>query len=296
MRDLAYQELFPINSPHIVFKEVLEILNLISQKVEIQQVRRVFGLVESLYQGTYPGYKACSTGYHDYRHALDTLLAMSRLIHGAWVDEVSFSERHIYLGMVSAILHDVGYIQDASDRKGTGAKYTIGHEQRSMDFLSRHGTEFGLSTEEIALGRTLIFCTDLDVDISAVPFQSAQIEQLGRMLSAADLMAQLADRFYLEKLLFLYKEHTEAGLGDHQSELSFLHKAVEFYDIFEQRLKTTLSKANEYMQLHFASKWNIDKSLYRILINDQKNKLLMILKTSTDPVNHLRNGQMFHKI
>jgi hypothetical protein len=296
MQDLAYQELFPVDSPQAVLREVLEILNLISLNPETEKVRRVFGLVEHLYQGKYPGYKACNTGYHDFRHAIDTLLAMSRLIHGTVVAGDSFSARHIYLGMVAAILHDVGYIQEISDRRGTGAKYTVGHEQRSMDFLSRHGAEYELSSEEIAQGRTLIFCTDLGVDISAVLFQSAQIEQLGRMLSAADLMAQLADRFYLEKLLFLYKEHTEAGLGDHQSELSFLHKAVEFYDIFEQRLKTTLSKANEYMQLHFASKWNIDKNLYRQMIEDQKKNLLKILKTSTDPVNDLRNGQNFHKI
>jgi len=153
-----------------------------------------------------------------------------------------------------------------------------------------------LSSEKIAQGRILIFCTDLDVDISAVPFQSPQIELMGRMLSSADLMAQLADRCYLKKLLFLYKEHTEAGFGDHQSELSFLHEAVEFYDIFEQRLKATLSKANHFMRLHFATKWNIGKNLYRYMIDKQKHNLLNLLKTSTDPVKDLRNDRMFYKI
>ena len=119
---------------------------------------------------------------------------------------------------------------------------------------------------------------------------------MGRMLSSADLMAQLADRFYLEKLMFLYKEHTEAGFGDHQSALSFLHEAVEFYDIFEQRLNTTLSKASQYMRLHFASKWNINKNLYRYMIDKQKHNLLNLLKTSTDPVKDLRNDRMFYKI
>lgn len=296
MQDIAYQELFPVNSPQILLKEVQEILNLISQKLGEVQIKHVFGLVECLYQGTYPGYRACNTGYHDFRHALDTLLAMSRLIHGAVVAGKDFSERHIYLGMVSAILHDVGYIQEASDREGTGAKYTVGHEQRSMEFVGRHGAEYGLSSEEIIHGQTLIFCTNLAVDVSAVPFQSVQVEHLAKMLSAADLMAQLADRSYLVKLLYLYKEHIEAGFGGHQSELSFLHEAVDFYDIFEQRIKTTLSKANRYMRLHFASKWKIDKNLYRLMIDEQKKNLRWILKTSTDPVNDLRNGQIFQKI
>jgi len=60
MQNVAYQELFPVNSPQILLKEVMKILNLISQNLEAVQTRRVFGLIESLYQGTYPGYRACT--------------------------------------------------------------------------------------------------------------------------------------------------------------------------------------------------------------------------------------------
>ena len=72
------------------------------------------------------------------------------------------------------------------------------------------------------------------------------------------------------KLPLLYKERTEAGLAGCQGEFNFLHKAVEFYDVFEHHLKIRLSKADQYMRLHFASKWNIKRNVYRYMIAEQK--------------------------
>ena len=83
-------------------------------------------------------------------------------------------------------------------------------------------------------GRTIILCTDLDVDIADLSFASYQIELLGKMLGAADLMAQLADPRYLEKLQFLYREFRESGMGNYESELDIFQNAVFFYDIFDQ--------------------------------------------------------------
>jgi hypothetical protein len=75
-----------------------------------------------------------STGYHDIRHAIATFLAMTRSIHGAALDNRVFSKSNIVAGLTAGILHDVGYIQEADDRKGNGAQHKALHEQRSMDF------------------------------------------------------------------------------------------------------------------------------------------------------------------
>jgi hypothetical protein len=253
--------------------------------------------VERLYSGNFPGYRACNTGYHDFRHAIEAFLAMSRLIHGAVLDSESISERQIITALIAAILHDVGYIQEESDAQGTGAKHKADHEQRSMDFLSRHGFKFGLSAEEIAAGRIIILCTDMDTDIKTISFPTPRIELLGKLLGTADLMAQLAERKYLEKLLYLYYECKEAGVGDYESELDILRKAVNFYDFFEERLRTTLGGVDRIMQLHFASKWGINKNLYHEAINKQKDYLLKILKIpDADPRDYLKQGGLVKKI
>mgnify|MGYP001812717163 CR=1 FL=1 len=290
-------KLLAVGSSEEVLSEVLEILKRISSDFNTEPIRKVFDAVERLYGGNFPGYKACNTGYHDFRHAIEAFLAMSRVIHGAVLDNESFSERQIITALIAAILHDVGYIQEESDTQGTGAKHKADHEQRSMDFLSRHGSKFGLSDEEIAAGRAIILCTDMDTDITTIAFPSPQIELLGKLLGTADLMAQLAEQTYLEKLLYLYYECKEAGVGDYDSEVDILRKAINFYDVFEARLRTTLGGVDRFMQLHFASKWGINQNLYHEAINNQKEFLLKILKIpDADPRDYLKQGDIVKKV
>jgi len=289
--------LLAVGSSEEVLSEVLEILKRISSDFNTGPITNVFDVVKSLYGGNFPGYKACNTGYHDLRHAIEAFLAMSRLIHGAVLDNESFSERQIITALVAAILHDVGYIQEESDTRGTGAKHKADHEQRSMDFLSRHGFEFGLSAEEIAAGRMIILCTDMDTDIKTIAFPSPEIELLGKLLGTADLMAQLAEQTYLEKLLYLYYECKEAGENDFESEVDILRKAVDFYDFFEARLRNVLGGVDRFMQLHFASKWGINQNLYHEAINKQKNYLLKILKIpDADPRDYLKHSDIVKKV
>ena len=290
-------KLLAIGSSEEILSEVLEILKRISSDFNTQPILNVFDMAQRLYGGKFSGYRACNTGYHDLRHAIEAFLAMSRIIHGAVLDNQSFSERQIITALIAAILHDVGYIQEESDTRGTGAKYKGVHEQRSMDFLSHHGFEFGLSDDEIAAGRMIIKCTDMDTDITAIAFPSPQIELLGKLLGTADLMAQLAEQTYLEKLLYLYYECEEAGVGDYESEVDILRKAINFYDLFEARLRTTLDGVNRFMQLHFASRWGIHQDLYLEAINKHKDYLLKILSIpDSDPRDHLKQGGIVQKV
>ena len=292
MTDRQIAKFFPVDSPPAVLNEVKEILRRISSGFNTVAIDHVFDDVNRLYNGIYPGYRACNTGYHDLRHANDTFLAMARLIHGAVIAGEQFTERQITLGLIAAIFHDAGYIQEKSDRQGTGAKYTAIHEQRSMDFLSRHGAKYGLSPEEITAGRTIMLCTDLDVDIADLSFASYQIELLGKMLAAADLMAQLADPMYLEKLQFLHREFRESGMGNYESELDILQKAVVFYDIFDHRIQTKLGAVDRFMGLHFHSRWGMPGNLYQEMITRQKNYLLETLKIpGFDPRQFFRQGR-----
>ena len=290
-------KLLAVGSSEDVLNEVLEILKRISSDFNTEPIQKVFEAAERIYSGNFAGYQACNTGYHDLRHAIEALLAMSRLIHGAVLDNESFSERQIITALVAAILHDVGYIQEESDTRGTGAKHKADHERRSMDFLSHHGFQFGLSEKEIADGRAIILCTDMDTDITTIAFPSLQIALLGKLLGAADLMAQLAEQTYLEKLLYLYYECKEAGVGDYESEVDILRKAVNFYDVFEARLRTMLGGVDRFMQLHFASRWGINQNLYLEAINKQKDYLLKILSIpDSDPRDYLKQDGIVKKV
>jgi hypothetical protein len=284
-------DIFQIDSSVSLWSEVTEILRLYSPSFQTDFIRPVFNSVNDLYHGDFPGYRACNTGYHDFSHATATFLAMTRLIHGAALDNCVFSASNVVAGLAAAILHDVGYIQESDDREGTGAKHKALHEQRSMDFLSRHGKAFGLSADEICAGRSIISCTDMQEDIASISFASRQIKFLGKLLASTDLLAQLSDQIYLEKLLFLFHECREAEVGNYKRESDIIEKALPFYSIFENRLKLLKLKTDRYMTSHFNSRSNIDENLYRVAIKRHKKYLDRILSDKdADPRNHLRRG------
>ena len=289
----SINDVIRIDSPEILIDEVFEVLDSISPAYDKALIRRVFVTVGKLYSGQMPGYQACNTGYHDLQHANNTFLAMARLIHGAVIEGIDFSKSDIVSGIVAAILHDVGYIQEASDIEGTGAKHKATHEQRSKDFLSCHGREFGLSPRQIADGRAIIACTDMVLDISAVSFSSENIELLGKMLGTADLLAQLGNLTYLEKLPALYKECEEAGTGEYTGELDIIQKAPAFYDVAEKRLRTVLDSTHRFMELHFEHRWGQRRNIYQEIIDSQKKFLIKVLKIpDSDPRDHLKLWRM----
>ena len=284
-------DVFQIDFSATLGSEVIEILRLISPGFQTDSIRNVFNSVNDLYHGTFPGYRACNTGYHDFNHASAVFLAMARLMHGAALDGSVFSASNIIAGLAAAILHDAGYIQDADDGDGTGAKHKAIHERRSMEFLSCHGRSFGLSADEISAGCSIIQCTDLQEDIDSISFASREIELIGKLLAAADLLAQLSDQLYLEKLLFLYRECLEAGTGNYSTESDIIIKALPFYDVFEDRLKLLKIKTDRYLKLHFASRSQGDENLYRVAIKKHKHYLASILsRKDADPRKHLRRG------
>ena len=222
---------------------------------------------------------------------------MARLIHGGILKGNNLTHRDIILGLIATLLHDTGYIQDESDLEGSGAKYTAQHVRRSMDFLERRSSDYGLSGEEVKDGRAMILCTDLSVDIATIEFSSKETELLGKMLGAADLLAQMADRTYLCKLLFLYHEFREGKVGDYESEVDLLKKTVGFFDYIGQRLEKALGATHRFMSPHFANRWGIKADMYGEAIKRQKNYLKQILKMSNvDPRDFLRREGIVDRV
>ncbi len=293
--DRELYQILETNTPEAAFREVQMILKMIFPAFDVALIRAAFETSIRLFKGSYPGYQACNTQYHDFSHTLGVFLAMTRLVHGATLDDKSFSERAIARSLVSALFHDAGYIQDIHDREGTGAKHTRTHVLRSMDFLARHGPDHGLSDEEIEAGQIMISYTDPAVNISTISHPSPKVECLGKMLAVADFFAQMADRMYLEKLLYLYHEFEEGGVPGYENELDLLHKTIDFYRFTEARISTLLYRTDHLLCLHFEAKWHICENLYKVATEKQEAYLHKILK-SPDPLKLLKRGGIVKEI
>ena len=295
--DQQLYEFLEIESPEAVLKEARTILRLISPSLDATLVNSAFDMIIRVFRGNHPDYRACNTYYHDLRHTTDAFLAMARLIHGAFIQGERMGERTIYTALIAALFHDTGYIQRKHDTRGTGAKYSRSHVKRSMSFLERHGPELELSEAEVAEGSAMISCTDISREIRASLFHSPIVEILCRILNAADLVAQMADSGYLEKLLFLYHEYKEGKVGDYVNEVDLLRKTIGFYEYIQERLKPIEEKVDRFMVSHFDSRWGIRRNLYALAIQDQKAYLLKILAMpGADPRDHLRRHGIIEKV
>jgi len=260
-----------------VWEEVSRLDLLMCPGMDLAPISAAYQDMRRLFAGRYPGYRACNTRFHDIHHTTDALVAMTRLMHGAFVSGARFSEPEIVLAEISAVFHDSGYIQTSEDTKGTGAQYTACHVDRSIIFLDRYFLERSFPPQWPGISAELLRCTGLNVDIEGIEFAPGNFNLLGRMLGAGDLLGQMADRTYLKKLLYLYEEFQEGHIPGFASELELLQKTVRFYEATRTRLAHDLGGVDRHMRAHFKARWGIDRDLYAETIRGHIDYLKAVL-------------------
>ena len=261
-RIILYDLVNPANTRE-VHDEIKHIISLVAEAYDFDAFDRVLEDTVRMFDGEYPGYQPSKTKYHDLEHTNSVVLATARLMHACFLEGEAIEPRSIFLLLVAALFHDIGLIQTANEREGTGAKYTVGHENRSIEFMAEYLLSKGFSPQDTEDCAHIIRCTALSLSVKDVPFRSRELVTLGKILGSADLLAQMADRNYLEKLLLLFHEFEEAGIPGFDSELDLLQKTEDFYKyVAQMRLSEEFDGISENMLSHFKSRWNIPEDLY----------------------------------
>ncbi len=290
-----------VDDAAVAFEKIKPIVSAVVGDSEVAHFVRVYEDTRALFEGRYPGYRASNTKYHDFPHTVSVVLATARLLHGCLIDGFTVSTRRGLLTLIAAFFHDVGLIQTEDDRNGSGAKYTVGHEERSVDFLHGYLADKDFSEEEILETGLFIRCTILDLPPSQIPFSSAEARTCGHVVGSADLLAQMADRLYLEKLLFLFKEFQEARLPGFATELELLHKTKDFYEIVaKKRLNGDLGGVCSHMRSHFRQWMGIDANMYQDAIDNNIAYLETLIEHCRDSfdcyLEYLRRGGIAEQI
>jgi len=254
------------------------IVSLIFKHFYFDIVNNIYQDIVKLFNGKYLGYRKCNTGYHNLEHTEACLLEIVRLMHGAVLNGNYFSEKEVSLGLISAIMHDTGYIQIAEDEIGTGGKFTLIHIERSINFMKVYLIKRGYAREDVKFCENCLKCTGLNVKIDDIQFVSPENEIIGKMLGTADLLGQMADPRYLERLPILYKEFTEAGITDFADEYDFLQKTPEFWEFTQERFVKELGNVDRFMRDHFRVRWGIDRDVLRETIQRKIDTLKYLLQ------------------
>ena len=231
-----------------------------------QQLDRCFSDVVRLYRGENPHYRACDTAYHNLQHVLEVSLAMARLMDGyerSRGGAESMGPRLFAFGVVIALLHDVGYLRHVNDsRHDNGAQYTPIHVSRGARFMQRYLDGIGMS-ELAPIAREIVHFTGYERPANRIQVPNNMFRMLGHMLGTADIIAQMADRCYLEKCRDrLFPEFVQGGLasngaGDQRRGIlftsveEFMGKTPGFYKTATARLNDQLGETHKYVQRHF---------------------------------------------
>jgi hypothetical protein len=271
--------------PKAVLDAVREIFGYHYPQDQFRQIEEVFQQVERLFKGTFSGYLPCTTEYHDLTHTLDVFLATARLLDGRNLGDPLFSCENAVNLLLAALLHDTGYIKEEGDFAGTGAKYTRVHVERSRQFVEKNRDRLGFDNRQASRIGKFISCTGLTAD-GAREFEMADDVLAGSILGTADLLGQMSDRAYLEKLLFLYYEFREAGFEGYNTEFDILRKTLDFYQTTRERLEHTLLKCYIFAEDHFRYRFSINENLYIKAIERQMDYLRVILEDESGNFRH----------
>jgi hypothetical protein len=203
-------------SPKEVERQVSSIYQHIFPGANPIFVRCAFEWTSQSFGGGSAEYQAIDARYHDFEHTLQGTLCLARLLRGRHAAKALpvITQHAFELALLAILFHDTGYLKKRGDTEGTGAKYTMVHVTRSVDFAGEFLGAQGFSPGDIETVRNMIRCTGVNADVSTIPFRDELERTLGCALATADLLGQMAAMDYVDKLPVLFQEFAEAARHD----------------------------------------------------------------------------------
>ena len=212
------------------------------------RLKKLFDDIKGLYAGKWPSHEACQVTYHNLEHAVDVALAVARMISG-WnkVEKDQFISEDLFLrAMAAALFHDSGYIKDKGDHQGHGGKFTLIHVDRSgiiaTEYLKENSWDAG-DVEEVS---KIISITDYskNLELDSV-FDNKESKILGQMVATADLVAQMADTHYLQRIDDLFAEFQEVYQFEKTENL--VEKGTKVYSSVQEIKAGTISFYEQFV-------------------------------------------------
>jgi hypothetical protein len=305
-----------VSVPAAVLEAVEALYRPVWPELEFKPLEQAFEHFERLFAGQVPGYFGVDTVYHDRQHTLDITLALARLIvgHERMQPEAARlgSERAI-VGLIVGLFHDVGYLRRTDDTESrNGAEFTRTHVSRGARFLEEYLPELGLSAW-VPVTSQIIHFTGYEVSFPQIEAKvpDKRDVMLGYLLGTADMVAQIADRCYLEKCRDrLYAEFVLGGVAlpvaanggrqvKYASGLDLLRQTPEFVaEVRAKRLDGEFRSAYRFLEALYGGRnpymEAIDRNMeyLRQILRSENWRLLRrsppIFAATADPMSTMR--------
>jgi len=264
-----------VSSPEAVLRAVEALYRPTWPDAPMDPLRRSFEHFERLFAGEVPGFHGVDTVYHDRQHTLDITLALARLLVGyerqagnGFQGPPLGGERAV-VGLITGLFHDVGYLRRLDDQDSyNGAEFTRTHVSRGARFLQEFLPEVGLAPW-VPVVREIIHFTGYELPFAEIEARVPDPRDImvGHLLGTADMIAQMADRCYLEKCRDrLYAEFVLGGVAlpmaanggrqiKYASGLDLLRQTPDFVaEVREKRLQGEFRAAYRYLEVLYGGR------------------------------------------
>jgi hypothetical protein len=277
---------------------------------------------ERLFAGEVAGFHGVDTVYHDRQHTLDITLALARLLVGYERQHETESQRlggaRATVGVLTGLFHDVGYLRRSDDRDSrNGAEFTRTHVSRGARFLEEYLPVLGFA-DWVPVATQIIHFTGYEVPFARIEERVADPRDImvGHLLGTADMIAQIADRCYLEKCRDrLYAEFVLGGVAlpfsegnpqvKYASGLDLLRQTPDFIaDVRAQRLDRDFRCAYRHLEILYGGRnpyiETIDRNVeyLRQILRSESWQLLRrrppIFAATPDPMGTMRGLMLGH--
>jgi len=200
--DFDVTDTVQVSSPPAVREAVLELYSDTWPGAPLNTLQTALADFERLFTGRTPGYLGVDTVYHDLQHSQDVVLAMARLMAGyeeSHTDGPRIGGERALMGLVTALFHDSGYIREIAEKDvSNGAVFTRQHVTRSARYLGRYLPTAGLG-DWVPVSTRIVHFTGYEMPLDLIRVADPRDRLVGHLLGTADMLAQMADRCYLEK-------------------------------------------------------------------------------------------------
>ncbi|MDP2136045.1 MAG: hypothetical protein Q8J99_20790 [Sulfuritalea sp.] len=262
---------------------------------DLGRVAEAFALLNRAFDGRLPGYQKLKTLYHNRTHTNEVVLCTARMLHGLHLGGQGLDGDHIDAALIGALMHDVGYLMRDEEAGGTGAQFTDSHVLRGVEFTR---AQLGHLPPALLDATTrVILLTDHRKHPDWVKFDNIQQQRAAYATATADLIGQMANREYLERVLLLYFEFEEAQLGGFADIHDLLEKTTAFYRMTKGRLDGDLRGLSTHLTQHFGHQLGVERNFYQESIDRNLDYLDRVVKTERKHrLERLKRGGVVDKV
>lgn len=228
---------------------------------DMDAINHGFDLAEVASRGMLLGYSGLLTPYHDHAHMLEVVLCSARLLHGLHLGGQPIKGLTIDACIIGALLHDAGYLMETEEISGVGAQFTHTHVARGVVFAEKNLAAI-LPPELLQATGKVILATDHRPAALMPQFDNPSQRIAAQVAATADLVGQMANREYLERLLLLYLEFREAGIDFFTDIHDLMEKTGGFYQLMAVRLQNELGNLAPYLARHFEQERGVARNFY----------------------------------